>query len=141
MSQLTIGKLAKAAGVGIETVRFYEKKGLIKTPVARNGAFRVYSNENIDHIRFIKRVQDLGFTLREIKELLALDQNSRSSCAVVASKTNNKIREIQNKIADLRKVEESLKNLLCACDVSPQAKACCRITNCFDGTCCEKESV
>mgnify|MGYP000673699022 CR=1 FL=1 len=67
---MTIGKLAKEAGVGVETVRFYERKGLIQKPQKRESGFRTYSQEEVSRIRFIRRAQELGFTLREVKELV-----------------------------------------------------------------------
>lgn len=72
MEKITIGKLAEMAGVGVETVRFYQRKNLLREPKA-NGAFRTYNEEDAQRINFIKRAQDLGFTLNEVKELLELN--------------------------------------------------------------------
>lgn len=135
MASLTIGKLAGAAEVGVETIRFYERKGLLKKPTTRLGAFRVYSEDNISKIKFIKKAQDLGFTLKEIKELMALDQNSKSTCSNVANKAETKLNEVQDKIKDLRQIETALVKLLDACLQSPEAKACCKVSDCFENKC------
>ena len=96
MKQFTIGKLAVAAGVGVETVRFYERKGLIKRPSVKEG-FRKYSEEDAKRIRFIKRSQDLGFTLKEIKGLFELNSNPRAVCSDVRLQAEAKMAEIEKK--------------------------------------------
>lgn len=131
MEQFTIGKLADKAGVGIETVRFYERRGLIKKPGVKEG-FRKYSDEDAQRIRFIKRAQDLGFTLREIKGLLELNSNPRLNCSDVKKRTDIKIKEVEEKIRDLQRMKRSLKGLSEACDDSKEALSHCRILNCFD---------
>lgn len=132
---LTIGKLAKVSDVNVETVRYYERKGLLKIPSNKKGAFRVYPEDYIAKINFIKKAQDLGFTLSEIKELLTLDQNIRSTCSVVSKKAESKMVEVRKKIASLKKMESSLKKLIKACDVGPDAKACCKVSDCFESKC------
>lgn len=112
--KLTIGKLALASEVGVETVRFYERKGLIKQP-EKQGTFRHYSDELIARIKFIKRAQELGFTLAETKELLELKIKSHSKCGDVLDKTERKILEINNKIKDLKRMQKSLKGLANCC--------------------------
>ncbi len=132
---LTIGKLAKRAHVNVETIRFYEKKSLLKKPNTKVGAFRVYPDEYISKILFIKKAQDLGFTLNEIKDLLILDQNKRSTCENVAQKARIKVEEVQEKIKSLKKMEKSLKKIITACEDGPEAKACCKVSDCFDRKC------
>ena len=112
--KLTIGKLALASEVGVETVRFYERKGLIKQP-EKQGTFRHYPHELIARIKFIKRAQELGFTLAETKELLELKIKSHSKCGDVLEKTERKIFEINNKIEDLERMQKSLKGLADCC--------------------------
>lgn len=131
MKELTIGKLAHAAGIGVETVRFYERRGLIKQPSAKEG-FRKYSEEDAKRIRFIKRAQDLGFTLREIKGLLELNSNSRSTCSDVRIQTDAKINEVVEKIRDLKKMKKSLEILSEACGKSKKAMVHCEILSCFE---------
>lgn len=138
LKDLTIGKVAKQSGVGVETVRFYERKGLIQKPKRREtSAFRTYSPEDPLKIRFIKRAQDLGFTLKEIKQLLDLNANPRTTCAEVKRRADSKIEEVTTKIADLKKMKLSLQALSEACDENKEAVACCRVTDCFetDGRC------
>ena len=131
MKQFTIGKLARESGVGVETVRFYERKGLVKRPSVKEG-FRKYTVEDAKRIRFIKRAQDLGFTLREIKGLLDLNSNPRSTCSDVKSQTDAKMKEVDGKIRDLQKMKKSLKNLFEACGDSKEALAHCQILDCFE---------
>lgn len=132
-NDLTIGKLAKQSGVGVETVRFYEKKGLIQKPRrGLHGAFRTYSADDPMRIRFIKRAQDLGFTLREIKQLFDLNESKQGTCAEVKRRVDSKIEEVDAKISDLRKMKRSLQALSEACDQSKEAVACCRVMDCFE---------
>ena len=112
--KFTIGKLAKASNVGVETIRFYERKDLIKQP-NKQGAFRYYSPDLITRIKFIKRSQELGFTLKESGELLELKIRNQSKCRDVLTKTEKKIIEIDEKIKDLNKMKKSLRGLAKCC--------------------------
>lgn len=133
---MTIGKVAKESGVGVETVRFYERKGLIQKPKKSGGnAFRSYQPDDARKIRFIKRAQELGFTLREIKELLDLNASPRATCDDVRVRAEAKLEEIEAKIKDLKRMKQSLKALEDACNKSREAMACCRIMDCFEGGC------
>ncbi|MEZ4752083.1 MAG: MerR family transcriptional regulator [Bdellovibrionota bacterium] len=131
---MTIGKLAQAAGVGVETVRFYERKGMIRRPPKR-GAYRYYSEEEASRIRFIKRAQELGFTLREVKTLLDLQSKRTITGGEVRKKADEKISEIQEKIRDLKQMESSLKKLARVCGEGEQAIRECKIFDCFDPNC------
>ncbi len=91
MALLTIGQLAKSAGVGVETVRFYERKGLLAEPNRRPSGYRQYDEEVVNRLRFIKRAKELGFTLAEIKELLSLRRNPTTTCADVKRRSEEKI--------------------------------------------------
>lgn len=135
MEKLTIGKLAEKAQVGVETIRFYEREGLIKKPLTKVGSFRIYADDNIAKIRFIKRGQELGFTLKEVKELMALDQNTKATCDDVASKAQNKLKEVKTKIDDLKRIEAALTKLIKACTVAPTAMACCKVSDCLENKC------
>jgi len=118
---LTIGRLARAAGVGVETVRYYQQRALLPTPAAV-GAFRQYAAGLADRIRFIKRAQELGFSLDEIKELLQLqDGVKRSSIRQIAAA---KLAEIEHKMADLRRMQGVLKHLLVECEHTPSGLPC-----------------
>lgn len=133
---LTIGVLAEEAGVGVETVRFYERKGLIKKPAKKQSTYRQYSPEDAKRIRFIKRAQDLGFTLREIKDFFALNGDSSSTCGDIQKRAENKIIEVEAKIKDLQRMKRSLKELANACGDGKQALAECRILDCFESGGC-----
>ncbi|MBI3802235.1 MAG: MerR family DNA-binding protein [Nitrospirae bacterium] len=131
MEPFTIGKLARLSGVGVETVRFYERRGLIKQPAVKEG-FRKYSEADAQRIRFIKRAQDLGFTLKEIKVLLELNADPRSTCADIKDQTEAKMKEVEEKIRDLKKMKKSLERLSVACGEGKKAIAHCEILNCFE---------
>ena len=135
MTQRTIGKLAKEAGVGVETIRFYERKGLITKPIKGEAGFRHYTTEEIWKVRFIKRAQELGFTLREVKELLDLQAKRKITGAQVRERANQKIQEIRNKIKDLSRMEASLVRLSRICGDGEQAIKECRIFDCFEKGC------
>lgn len=130
MEKITIGKLADMAGVGVETIRFYQRKNLLREPKA-TGAFRTYNEEDAQRIAFIKRAQDLGFTLNEVKELLELNTKPRMTCGTVKVKTEAKIQEIKEKIADLNRMKASLEKLACACDASQDQVKQYKVQECF----------
>lgn len=127
---LTIGKLASASGVSVETIRFYERKGILKQP-RKQGAFRHYPDEYIARVQFIKRSQELGFTLKESKELLDLRIKNQSKCSDVLSKTEEKILEIDQKIKDLKQMKKSLQGLVNCCEDTSLPLSECPILECF----------
>jgi len=133
-TNLTIGVLAKQSGVGVETVRFYERKGILRQP-PKNGGFRKYSDEDAKRIRFIKRAQELGFMLREIKDLLKLNMSQNVTCSDVQKRTEAKLKEVETKIADLKKMRTSLKQLSEACGDSRNAAKSCHVVDCFESDC------
>ncbi len=119
---MTIGRLAKAANVGIETIRYYQRRNLLPTPEASDSAYRYYPVEMVDRIRFIKRAQDLGFSLDEIASLLQLNDGSdRRSIRKLASL---RLEMVRRKIADLQRIESSLASLIEKCEQSNSARAC-----------------
>ncbi|MCL4153839.1 UNVERIFIED_CONTAM: hypothetical protein GTU68_007761 [Idotea baltica] len=123
MNGFTIGKVAKAAEVGVETIRFYEKKGLIVQPVAQ-GTYRMYSQNVVARIRFIKRAKELGFKLSEIKDLLALadrSDNDRGEVKVIASR---KAEMLRDRIAELQKAEKALSELVENCSGEGTVEGC-----------------
>jgi MerR family mercuric resistance operon transcriptional regulator len=110
---LTIGRLARAADVGVETIRYYQDRKLLPVPQA-DGAFRYYAMSLVERIRFIKRAQELGFSLEEVKELLQLeDGTDRRSIRRVAS---TRLLQIEAKLADLKRMQRVLKDLLTECE-------------------------
>ena len=113
---LTIGRLARAAGVGVETVRFYERQGLIERPPRPAGrAFRIYPEATIGRLRFIRRAQALGFSLREVRGLLALEEARGSGAAEVRAQARRKLREVEAKIAELERIRQALGRLIAEC--------------------------
>jgi Hg(II)-responsive transcriptional regulator len=116
MNGLTIGRLAKRAGLGIETVRFYERQGLIEAPPRTESNYRIYPVEEVSRLKFIKRAKDLGFTLKEIKELFALQQDPHATKADIKKQTVEKIEDIKSKVKDLVRIQEALEHLAESCD-------------------------
>lgn len=122
---MRIGQLASTAGVGIETVRFYERKGLINQPLKpQNGAFRSYSKETAARVQFIRQAQDLGFSLREIEELLSLRSDPATDCADVRERALIKRDEVNEKIKYLMRIRKSLDALVSACPGKGAAEFC-----------------
>ncbi|RMG25321.1 MAG: MerR family transcriptional regulator [Methanobacteriota archaeon] len=115
MKALTVGKLAKLAGVNVETIRYYERIGVLPRPVRRESGYRMYSEEDVRRINFIKHAQQLGFSLKEIKELLELRIDARTSCDQVRIQAEEKIKMVKQKIATLRRIEAVLNELVSAC--------------------------
>jgi MerR family mercuric resistance operon transcriptional regulator len=115
METLRTGELAKRAGVNVETLRFYEQKGLLPKPPRRESGYREYPPSSVQLIRCIKRAQELGFSLGEIKELLALRVQTGTTCADVRERAEQKIREVRQKIADLKVIERALGKLTASC--------------------------
>ncbi len=115
MEHLKTGELAKRAVVNIETLRFYEREGLMPEPPRRTSGYREYPAESVQRIRFIKRAQELGFSLREVKELLALRVEPGTTCADVRRKAREKVDAVRRKIADLQAIERALENLSATC--------------------------
>lgn len=113
---LTIGKLAKRADISIDSIRFYERRGLITEPVRTESNYRIYQREVTAQLRFIKRAQQLGFSLAEIKELLAFRNNPLASKADVKLKTEEKIADIKGRIDDLTRMLRALEQLDASCD-------------------------
>lgn len=111
----TIGKVARLTEVGIETIRFYEREGLIPEPPRRDSGYRQYPPATIDRVHFIKRAKDLGFTLGEIKELLDLSVGPKTTCADVKRKAAEKIKEVDAKIAGLKRIRKALNRLTDQC--------------------------
>ena len=115
MGSLTIGALAKRAGVGVETVRFYERRGLVRRPPRPHAGYRAYPEEAVGRIRFIRNAQALGFTLQDVKELLALRVTPGTSCAAVRSRAAAKAADVKRRVADLERIGTALEKLIAMC--------------------------
>ena len=110
---LTIGSVAGAVGVNVETIRFYQRKGLLPSPDRPFGGIRRYARADVDRLRFIKSAQRLGFSLEEIADLLRLDDGAQCSEASVLAE--RKLADVRCKLADLTRMEAALTNLVRAC--------------------------
>jgi MerR family mercuric resistance operon transcriptional regulator len=115
MESVTIGKVARLAEVGVETVRFYERQGLIDKPPRRESGYRQYPEETVRRLRFIKRAKELGFTLKEIKELLSLRIEPETTCADVRRRAEAKIDDIEQRVRTLQRMKKALAKLTMAC--------------------------
>lgn len=112
---LRIGELAKAAGVGVETIRYYERRGLLPQPPRRACGYREYPPQAARRVRFIRRAQALGFTLKETEELLALRVDGERSCADVRVLARTKVDDIEARIAELEQMGQALERLARRC--------------------------
>lgn len=122
---LTISRAAEAAGVSVETIRFYERKGLIAQPGKTvGGGFRIYPETTVRRIRFIRRAQRLGFSLAEARDLLSLHENSDANCASVFDRTQAKLLDIRDRMDQLRRIETALLALSRACPESGSTRDC-----------------
>jgi Hg(II)-responsive transcriptional regulator len=124
METLTIGQLAKSAGVNVETVRYYERRGLIPEPSRRASGYRQYTRDYAARIRFIKRAQELGFSLNEIAELLALRVGSDTVCSDVKQRAEVKIDNIDAKIQTLKQMKQALVTLVAVCNENGITSEC-----------------
>lgn len=121
-TELTIAGVARDAGVGVETVRYYERRGLIHQPGRPLGSIRRYGRGHVERIRFVKRAQELGFTLDEIAELLRLeDGTDRASIRAIAAA---RLSEVRARIADLRRIARALAHVLHECETNAAAPRC-----------------
>jgi len=125
MDPLTIGKVAQAAGVGVETIRFYERQGLIERPPRpANGGFRAYPEQTVHRIRFIRQAQQLGFSLREARELLALRSDDAADAADIRARALARLEDVEDRMEHLGRIRTALRELLDACPGSGPPGAC-----------------
>lgn len=124
MKDLTIGQLSKKADVNVETVRYYERRGLIPKPPRRNSGYRQYSQDIVTRIQFIKRAKELGFSLKEIAELLALRVDPDTTCGDVKRRAETKIADIEQKIQALQRMKKALTKLVALCSGQGTTSEC-----------------
>ena len=130
---MRIGKAAEKAGVGVETIRFYERKGLIEQPrKPENGGSRSYSAATVARVRFVREAQRLGFSLKEIEELLLLRADPETECAEVRERACVKLEEVNDKIARLTAIQGALKNLIRSCRGEGAAASGCPILDALE---------
>lgn len=131
---MTISRAAERAGVGVETIRFYERRGLIEQPARpRSGGYRFYDDEVVERIRFIRQAQELGFSLREIAELLSLRADPTADCGDVRAQAMTKREEVDHKIAQLRRIRSALDELIATCPGGGGALRACTIIDALNG--------
>jgi Hg(II)-responsive transcriptional regulator len=121
---LTIGQVARAANVHVETLRYYERRGLVAKPPRNASLYRRYPEDTVPRVQFVKHAQDLGFSLREIRELLSLRAAPRARCADVKRRAETKVQEIDGKIRALKAMRRALMRLMSQCDGKLTASAC-----------------
>ncbi len=112
---LTIGKVAHSAGLAIDTVRYYEREGLLEKPARTASGYRHYRPDAVTRLRFIRQAKDLGFSLAEIKDLLALRVTPGKSCGDVRARAVSKVDDIDRRIASLKRMRQALTKLAAAC--------------------------
>jgi len=122
MSTMTIGRLAKQAGVNVDTIRYYERNGLIPEPVRRVSGYREYETADVRRLRFIMRAKDLGFTLAEIGELLSLSADR--DVGGVKRRAEQRLEQVEHKIKELQRVRGGLKALIDACPGHGELERC-----------------
>ncbi len=123
-TELLIGELADAAGVGVETIRFYEREGLLPEPPRSDAGYRLYDAEAVRRVRFIRKAKDLGFTLAETKDLLELRATDASACDDVADRARRKITTVEERIRELNRVRRVLLDLVEACAAQAETSEC-----------------
>lgn len=118
---ITAGQLAKAASVNLETIRYYENIGLMPAPPRTRGGHRVYDEAHTKRLAFIRRARELGFTIEDVRALLALTNPEHTSCAEVKEIAVTHLMQVRNKIADLAKLENILDATISRCTSEPTA--------------------
>ena len=119
---MTIGQVATQADVHVETIRYYQRLGLVGEPLRPLGGIRHYDGKTVARLRFIKRAQQLGFTLEEVRHLLALEDGQ--SCRETRALAETKLSVIDARLADLRRMQKLLRSLIAECDSGKRPRAC-----------------
>jgi MerR family transcriptional regulator, copper efflux regulator len=115
MSIYSIGQVAKQSGISVETIRYYEKEGLLEEPERKESGYRQYKEEAIDRLTFIQQAKELGFSLKEIGELLSIKSDANTVCNDVKQLAQEKLADIESKIKMLQRMRKSLKKLVDIC--------------------------
>jgi len=121
---MTIGQLANRVGLGVETLRYYERNGLLPEPSRTSSGYRIYSEDSEARLRFILNAKSVGFSLKDITALLGLRLSEHASAADVHKRTREKMEEIDRKIEHLKSMRRALGTLLSACDGKGSIEAC-----------------
>lgn len=126
---LQIGEIAKKAMVNIQTIRYYERRNILKPAEIKESGYRLYSEDGVKTLRFIKHAQELGFSLDEIKELLKLRAPSSTRCESVRLRAQEKLADVKEKISMLQQIEQTLIKLIDDCARNKTSKKCPIIEN------------
>ena len=121
---MTIGRLAERAGVNIDTIRYYERNGLLPAPSRRASGYREYAPGDVERLRFIRRAKELGFALSEIAELLSLTADRRNDMQGVKRKAEERLEQVELKIKELQRVRRGLLKLIDACPGHGELASC-----------------
>lgn len=133
-NSLTIGKLAVRSGVSVQTIRYYERSGLLPKPARTTTGYRVYSDAVVTTLRFIKHAQVLGFSLSEIRELLSLRTQPDTTCAKVRQQASQKLVAVDKKIEDMQRIKRALTKLVGTCSEDVPIRNCGIIAELERGT-------
>ncbi|MDT8369732.1 MAG: heavy metal-responsive transcriptional regulator [Longimicrobiales bacterium] len=123
-TEMLIGELADAAGVGVETLRFYEREGLLPEPARSDAGYRLYDTGAVRRVLFIRKAKDLGFTLAETRDLLELRVSDTSACDDVAERARRKIATVEGRIRELDRIRRVLHDLVGACAERVETSDC-----------------
>jgi len=115
MAEYFVGQIAEEVGINVETIRYYEKLKLLPKPKRKESRYRIYDETDLKRLLFIKRAKELGFTLKEIKELFGLKIDSDARCGDVKHLTEHKLKDVDNRISDLKKIRHVLVKLITQC--------------------------
>ena len=123
-SLIKIGQLAKMSGVSIDTIRFYEDKGLVSPKTRSDAGYRYYDNTALNKLSFVQRAKDLGFTLSEIKGFLQIQISKKGQCSLAQTRVDEKLESIDKKISDLKNMKKALKKISIRCAEGGASGAC-----------------
>lgn len=124
MQTMTIGRLAKEGGVNIDTIRYYERQGLLPRAARRESGYREYASADVARLSFIRRAKELGFSLIDIGELLSLSADRHQGVRGVKRKAEERLADVERKIAELKRVRRGLKTLIDACPGHGELASC-----------------
>ena len=123
-TELSIGELSKATGVKVVTIRFYEKTGILTAPARSAGNYRIFRGEHIRRLHFVRRCRDLGFSLDQVRDFLQLSTESTASCAKVCRIAELHLRDVEDKIADLKCLASELRRITASCTGTRPVSEC-----------------
>jgi len=124
MAAMKIGEISRRSGLSVETIRYYEREGLLSEPERRPSGYRLYDDAVLERLEYIRRAKDLGFTLAEIRELLELSFNAHACCDHIRQRVEAKIVDIESKVRSLQQMKQSLKKILTHCRSGGRGEDC-----------------